>query len=430
MGGFTNLINDMLRDTPKPVIESEPLAPNQLSSPNLVASLGISERHHYLRRCVGTLAIASAVWVGPAMGSDIKTLEAASELAIHDAQNVIWQSPPQLEYQSYSANQAIAKTDQAFHLHGGFYIDKIDSTSGFAPTWPQYQALNMLELANILEPNQGYDQKFNQGMAALDTYWSDLPSGYPAGYDAVRKFLPGPSDRYVDDNLWVAQEKMKQHQKTGDQADINRVRQIMDLFLSQQQPDGGAYWKVQLPSETDRGRVMASNATAIPTLIELYLANPADTKYLDAAQKTFDWIQGLYDPATGLYFDSIGTTGQIDKTFYTYNQAEVLYSLVELNKVDPVNYSLNRAVDFAQTSMDYFASHDSYGLTRFDVIYLRVLMQLASQVNDQDLTTQVQQSLALARKAIYNSPTSLVDAASSAAILALAQLPFDKWTEL
>jgi uncharacterized protein involved in propanediol utilization len=80
--------------------------------------------------------------------------------------------------------------------------------------------------------------------------------------------------------------------------------------------------------------------------------------------------------------------------------------------------------------MDHFARNGGYGISKFDVIYLRSLMHLASLVNDDGLTKDVQQAIALAKAAIPQSPTALPDAASAAGILSLAALPSDVWTDL
>lgn len=352
------------------------------------------------------------------------------ELALRNTEIVMGQVP-QLDFHGNTATEAASKTEQAFGLGNGYYIDDLSKVSGEATTWHQYQLLTMFDLIDTLYPGQGYDQKLNQALNASNTsYWDNSPAGYPAGYNASRTFAFITPERYVDDNLWMAQFLMHQYQNTGDQTYLDRVKEIMDLFISQQDPEGGGtYWKVQLPAESDHGRVMASNATAIPTLVEMYVLND-NASYLMAAENTFAWVQQLRDPITGLYFDNFMANGEIETSIYTYNQAEVIGAMVGLNKIDPVRYPLSDAISLAKTSMDYFASHNGYGIRKFDVQYFITLAQLGSIVNDPSLTAQIQQNIVLGKDAPQNSLDSLANAAAAAAILALSEMPVSSWSKL
>ena len=209
------------------------------------------------------------------------------------------------------------------------------------------------------------------------------------------------------------------------------VKQIVDLFLSERDaPDGAAYWKVQFANETNRDECLVSNATAIPSLVDVYLAGYGDASDVATAEDVFAWVQRLRDPTTGLYFDKIMGNGEVDTTIYTYGQAEVLESMVQLGRVDEAHFPLDDAVSFARLSMTYFADRGGYGISKFDVIYLRSLMHLASLVEDDALTQEVRAAIALAKAAIPRSPTALPDAASAAAIVSLSALPFDAWSDL
>jgi hypothetical protein len=405
-----------------PIESADSRQPDNLAADQLVNA---SELRRRLRQCGNPLAVAALA--GAMVLPNVDTLVAVSELGARNVEIIAGQVP-QLDFREATANEALQKTYQAFNLYGGYYINDLGETSGFANTWHQYQLLNMLDVADVLKPDGGYDTKLVKALQAVDSYWNDSPQGYPAGYDASRNFGFTKPDRYVDDNLWMAQLLLRQYHKTDDPADLAKVKQIVDLFISQSDPvGGGAYWKVQLPYEADHGRVMASNATAIPTLVDMYKAGDGDASYLTTAELTFDWVQQLYDPDSGLYFDNIGPNGQIDRTFYTYNQAEVLYAMVELSEVDPAGHPLNDAAAFAQTTMDYFAQHNSYRISKFDVIYLEALMRLAAKIDDAAFTADALHAVALAKAAIPDSLTELPDASSAAAIIALSELPFARW---
>ena len=418
----------MSPETHESITEPELPIPEQEPSDSLRATAmqSFDFRRRIMSCLAGPLAISSVLF-GTSLEPAAMSL---TDLGVRDAE-IALNHGPQLDFQGVTATEAVDQTYRAFSLGNGFYIDNIGKVSSLATTWSQVQVMNMLDIANLLNPNQGYDQKLEQSMEAEDTYWDKFPAGTPAGYDASRNFGFTPPERYLDDNLWVGLRKLKEYQRTGDEADVNRVGQIMNLFIRQRDAEnGGYYWKVQLSTETDHGQVMVSNATAIPILVNMYSSGHGDASYLTIAEQTFTWAQQLYDPVTGLYFDNISAYGQIEKKIFTYNQAEVLNAMVALNKVDSARYPLQEAIDFAKTTMDYFSSHEGYGISRFDVIYLMSLMHLASILNDNSFTETVQQAVNLAKDAINNSPESLADAAGSAAVLALSEMPFSKWASL
>ena len=377
-------------------------------------------------------SLAVAIVLSSSVLPNVDTVADISALLARDVRTVV-HGAPQLDFHEDAADDAWLRTYRAFHLRDGYYVDDVGSPSGFASAWHQFQVLNMLDIASTAHEGSGPDPAtiLTHAVDALDAYWDAAPAGYPAGYDPTRPFGFGAPDRYVDDNLWMAQLLMHQYQRTGDEAYVARVKQIVDLFLSERDaPDGAAYWKVQFANETNRDECLVSNATAIPSLVDVYLAGYGDASDVATAEDVFAWVQRLRDPTTGLYFDKIMGNGEVDTTIYTYGQAEVLESMVQLGRVDEAHFPLDDAVSFARLSMTYFADRGGYGISKFDVIYLRSLMHLASLVEDDALTQEVRAAIALAKAAIPRSPTALPDAASAAAIVSLSALPFDAWSDL
>jgi hypothetical protein len=382
------------------------------------------------RRRAGAVAMAALC-----AATVVPSVSAVGEILALGARNVqiVVGKAPRLDYQAYTASEALSQTYRQFHLTGGYYIDRIDAPSGFATAWHQFQLLNMLDIATVADgaPTVDAAAKLTAAIDAVNTYWDGSLSGYPAGYNATKNFGLGRPDRYVDDNLWLAQLLLRRYRVTGDEAYVVRARQIVDLFLSQRDPgDGATFWKVQFPTERNRDKCVVSTATAIPVLIDVYQAGYGDENYVQTAEQVFAWVQGLRDPDTGLYFDKIMGDGETDTTIYTYVQAEVLESIVRLGFIDEQHYPLAGAVAFAQLTMDHFSSRGGYGIGKFDVIYLRSLMRLASSVDDAALTEQVQQAIALAKGVIPAAPTELPDAAAAASIVALSELPVEKWADL
>lgn len=377
-------------------------------------------------------SLAVAAVLSASVMPNVDSIAGVSTLLARNVQTVV-QGPPPLDFHEYGANDAWLRTYTAFHLHNGYYVDDLGSPSGFATAWDQFQVLNMLDIASTTDHGAGLDPAaaLTQAVDASNAYWDASPAGYPAGYDATLHFGLTAPDRFVDDNLWMAQLLLHQHQRTGNETYAARAQQIVDLFLSQRDSaDGAGYWKVQFTNESNHDQCVVSNATAIPSLIDLYLAGHGDVSYVTTAEEVFAWVQRLRDPVTGLYFDKIRGNGEIDTTIYTYVQAEVLESMIQLSRVNGARYPRADAVAFARRSMDYFAQHGGYGISKFDIIYLRSLMHLASLAHDDALTTSVRHAISLAKAAVPRSPTALSDAAPAAGIVALSSLPFDAWSTL
>lgn len=417
--------------------EAKPPIIQKITSPdqdlNRASEQHVGTRPEWLRkiyRRIGVVAVAT-VCLGAAIVPHADTIATVSRLGERDLETIVSHTP-QFEFRQYSAEQAIISTYNTYHLREGFYVDSVDSPSGFASAWSQYQLLNMFKLASLARTNADIkiDDASSQAIMAIDTYWGSAPDGYPVGYNATKSYGLGEPDRYVDDNLWMARYKINQYHQTGNQADIAQVKDIMTLFLSQRAANGAAYWKEQFATEANRDQSMVSNATAIPTLIDMYMHGFGDESYVTVAEQVYDWTNTLLDPATGLYFDKIMTNGQIDKTIYTYGQAEMIDSLAALNQIDAARFPMSQAVELARRALDHFANRGGYGISKFDVIFLQSVMRLAFQTKDPGLIADVQHAMKLIKSVMPESPTNLADAAADTAILLLIGLPFRDWGEV
>lgn len=386
-----------------------------------------SELRPTVYKYAGSLAILATISaIGLPYDNDIAT---AASLGEHTVENAL-RATPHFEFRQYSAEQAIESTYQTYHLRDGYYVDSIASPSGYASAWSMYQLLSMYDVAHTsgINPDVNIPREQHKTLQALETYWSHAPQAFPAGFDATKTYGLGAPDRYVDDNLWMAQYFVDQYHKTGSTEYLAQTKDILDLFMSQRHNgNDAAYWKVQFPSEVNRDQCLVSNATAIPSLVEMSLLGYGGPAYQTAAEQTFDWLQQLYDPASGLYFDKIMTNGQVDTTIYTYGQGEIIESLIALNKIDPKRFPISRAATFARLSVDYFANRGGYGISKFDAIYLRSLMHIAAKTNDPVLIADTKHAMTLAKKAFLDSPTSVADAAANTTVILLAGLPFKDW---
>ena len=236
------------------------------------------------------------------------------------------------------------------------------------------------------------------------------------------------TERFVDDNLWLAQHYMDRYTETREDTYINKSRIAVDVALHEQEADGGVFWKSQFADEQNHDRVVVSNATAIPPLVDMYLGGYANDEYIDSAERIYEWLQQLKDPKTGLYFDKFWSNGEIDETFHTYVQGKMIEATIALNKIDPARYPLSTAVELANASLDYFG-RSGYGDAAFDSIYFQSVMSLASIVHDADLTRKVSNGIDSARGLAYRS-NNVSRVAGAASLALLDEMELAEWFKL
>lgn len=383
----------------------------------------------FLERPLAMSAVALSLFGGSVVSGDAGVLP---ELAARNVQALL--NPDMLpDIRQFSGPQAAESVFRAFHLRDGYYIGNLEQISGPGVAWDQYQVLSMLELARLSEAPVGFDaeREVDQALGALDSYWSTLPADFPAGYNANQWAEFGaPAERFVDDNLWMAQFYQQRYQRTQDEADAHRVDALLDVFVNQRDPlDGAAYWQVQLPGAENTDKAIVSNATAIPVLVGQYLDGRGDERTLEIARETYAWTQGLLDPETGLYFDKFTGAGQIDKAFYTYVQVEMLEAKRALDMVTDGDSTVDSLL-FAERTIRHFSEHGGYGIMKFDVIYLRSLMRFAADLDYTPFTDDVEAAIQQALAARPDMTGELIDAAAAASLQLLSELPFDRWKDL
>ncbi len=159
---------------------------------------------------------------------------------------------------------------------------------------------------------------------AVEVYWN--PKGPVPGYDV----LPGPKpvDRYYDDNAWMAMALVEIFELTMEKRFLDRAARALEYALSGEDAKlgGGIYWR-----ESDKAsKNTCSNAPVAAAC--LAVGKHRDGKKLRAkAKEIYDWtFKNLRDPADGLYWDSIGLNGKIEKTKWSYNSALMLRTAREL----------------------------------------------------------------------------------------------------
>lgn len=179
-------------------------------------------------------------------------------------------------------------------------------------TWGLGVHLSALVAATRGEPGT-YRPMLERQRDTLRTYWVEARG--IGGFSAS----PAPStpDRYYDDNAWVGLALIEAHHWTGDRAFLRQAEEVAKFVLSGEDValDGGIWWH-----ETRReSKHTCSVAPAALLSLELFAAS-RDPKPLETADRLMRWLRRLQD-ADGLYFDHVRTSGEADRTKWSYNSA-------------------------------------------------------------------------------------------------------------
>ena len=162
----------------------------------------------------------------------------------------------------------------------------------------------------------------------------------------------GYSDRYYDDNDWLAIDLCDYYALTKDPAVLERAKELHRYIYSgwDEVLGGGIYWCEQKKLSKNT----CSNAPATVLCMKLYNLT-SDPDYLDLAKKTYRWTkENLCDPSDGVYWDNINLEGNIAKQKYTYNSGQMIQAGVLLFQATGDSTYLKDAQVTAKGAHGYF----------------------------------------------------------------------------
>ncbi len=159
----------------------------------------------------------------------------------------------------------------------------------------------------------------------LELYWDSVRT--PNCYQSYPTFN-GDSDRFYDDNDWIAIDFCDYYALTGDEKFLDRAVALHSYIYSGWSDDmgGGIFWCEQKKESKNT----CSNAPATVLCMKLYsLTN--DNVYLDMAKKTYQWTKdNLCDTTDFVYWDNVNLNGNIATQKYTYNSGQMIQAAVLL----------------------------------------------------------------------------------------------------
>ncbi len=186
-------------------------------------------------------------------------------------------------------------------------------------------------------------------LPGLEQYWDSIRR--PNCYQSYPTFN-GESDRFYDDNDWLAIDFCDLYALTGEKKYLEKAEILYQYIYSgwDDTLGGGIYWCEQ----QKRSKNTCSNAPAAVLCMKLYNLTKGKN-YLEQAKKTYTWTkQNLRDPEDGVYWDNIRLDGSVDKAKYTYNSGQMIQAGVLLYLQSGDETYLKEAQETAKGSYEHF----------------------------------------------------------------------------
>jgi predicted alpha-1,6-mannanase (GH76 family) len=259
-----------------------------------------------------------------------------------------------------------------FNSAKGLYYEAVPVESNkktFSYLWPLCALIQAANEAEVLSPSKDY---MTSALNAIDQYYNTNPPtpGYQAYVTALEK-----SDRYYDDNQWVAIACLDAYQRSQKVDFLNKAELIYRFMMSgyDAASGGGIYWK-----EGDKtSKNTCSNGPGILVALQLYNVTKEKT-YLDTALLLYNWVNAHLESPEGIYYDNIKIPSlKIDSATYTYNTGTMLQSNVLLYNITHEKKYLAEAQRIAKAAKNHFYKDNRLpGNYWFNAVLVRGYVQL------------------------------------------------------
>jgi uncharacterized protein YneR len=194
----------------------------------------------------------------------------------------------------------------------------------------------------------------------LDLLEKKIIPGLIQYYDTVRKpecyqsyiAITGKSDRYYDDNVWLALDFCETFNLTKKPEYLKRSINTWKFVISgwDEKLEGGIYWCEQ----KKQSKNTCSNAPASVLAFRLFEAT-RDSSFFNWGVKIYNWTKtNLQDSTDYLYFDNKNLSGKISTRKYTYNTGQMLQATCLLYKLTGKKAWLEEAQQIAKSTVIYF----------------------------------------------------------------------------
>lgn len=232
------------------------------------------------------------------------------------------------------------------------YLATQDSSvhNKFAYLWPTSGVLSGVNTLLKITKDKKYATYLNDSVIpGIEKYYDTTRA--PSCYQSYIAYA-GPSDRFYDDNVWLAIDFLESYHLTGNRQYLDKSLETWKFIISgwDEKQGGGIYWCEQ----KKHSKNTCSNAPAAVVALQLF-ETTKDSLYFNWGQKIYNWTKStLQDPADYLYFDNISLSGKISKTKYTYNSGQMLQAASLLYKLTGKELYLADAHNIAKSAVQFF----------------------------------------------------------------------------
>lgn len=187
-------------------------------------------------------------------------------------------------------------------------------------------------------------------LPGLELYWDNIRE--PFCYQSYPMFN-GESDRFYDDNDWLAIDFCDLYGLTKNEKYLKRAEELHKYIYSgwDNEVGGGIYWCEQKKTSKNT----CSNAPAAVLCMKLY--NQTNNQaYLNQAIETYNWTKdNLRDPEDFVYWDNVRLNGSVDSAKYTYNSGQMIQAGVLLYQATKDENYLKDAQSTAKGAFQKFS---------------------------------------------------------------------------
>ena len=236
---------------------------------------------------------------------------------------------------------------------GLFYehVEPKDDDRFCSGLWPYSGVVSALNaLAALPEVCPRYHAALRSALKWLDAHY-DAEADPPA-YDSYIR-VGGGGQKHYDDNEWLGLEFVEAWRTPGDPAYLVKAEEMLRFALSgwSAAMGRGIYWR----QHDDATKNTCSNGPAAVLVLELH-RETGRREYL--ATRILEWLALLQSPDSGVYWDSVSATGNIDKRTFSYNTGTPLHANALLYRITGESSYLEAARVLAAASYAHFAPVD------------------------------------------------------------------------
>lgn len=235
------------------------------------------------------------------------------------------------------------------------YLAGTDTLQGrrVAYLWP---TSGLFTAVNMLLQSSG-DKKYE---ALLDTL---IIPGLQNYFDTSREpecyqsyiIQANKSDRFYDDNVWIALDYLEAYTMTGKDAYLERSKLLWEFIISgwDDNAGGGIYWNEQRKLSKNT----CSNAPAAVLAFKLFEITD-DYDFFEKGLDIYVWTkETLQDHSDHLYFDNIDLEGNIDRRKYAYNSGQMMQAAALLYNITGEKTFLEEAEKIGESAIFYFTEN-------------------------------------------------------------------------